>query len=402
MDIGQIHRREYESDAEQIGQPVIARSPARVQLLGEHGDTKSGLCLSSSINKYLYIAVSPRRDNALRFFATDYDEKSSERKRSSITNLKYRREDRWSNHIKAALQVFAALGKVSKGLNITVCSEIPRHIGLASSAAMEVAAAVAFRALFNVPMSDRELMGRLLREREAYFGKAASFVDYAVLLSAQDDSFVIVDEHTKEARAVQVALDLHKILIIDSRVPKIGYEEQELKQRRHDVRRGFETVFPNTDVKEITSKLLAAANLNEILSILPETTRRRTLFVIQDMKRVLEAESVLAMNDWQAFARMIYHSHEGLRDLYEVSCPETDWLVKRAQETEGVVGSRMTGLGFGGCTFAVIRESSIEYYKHRLEDYERIFGFHPIIYEAVPAMGAMLIAGAAPTAEDGV
>ncbi|MDR2793616.1 MAG: galactokinase [Treponema sp.] len=386
LDIGQIHRKEYESDAGLSRQIVIARAPGRVHLLGEHGEPKSSLCLSSAIDKYVYVAVSQRKDNSLRFFTANTDE----RKRSSITNLKYKREDRWSNFIKAAIQVFASLGCLVKGLNITVLGDIPQQIGLASSTALETAAAVALRALFKVTITDRDLIGRLIKEREAFFGKPVSSVDYSVILNAKEDGFIIIDEHKKESRIVPVNLAGYKILIMDSRVPRINVE-QELRQRRHDVRKGFDTLFPHKELTEISDKMLTAVNLPELQGGLSETIKRRMLFVIQEMRRISEAEDALQKKDFQLFSRLIFHSHEGLRDLYEASCPETDWLVKRGQETEGVSGSRMTGLGFGGCTYAVIKEGSIPEYKRRLEDYERIFGFRPIIYEVVPAQGACLI-----------
>jgi galactokinase len=386
LDIGQIHCKEYESDADRFGQIVIARSPGRVHFLGEHGETKSGLYLSSAIDKYIYVAVSPRKDNSLRFFASN----TEERKRSSITNLKYKREDRWSNYIKVAIQVFASLGSLTKGLNLTVCGDIPRQIGLASSAAIEMATAVALRSFFNASITDRDLIGRLIRERESFFGKPVSFVDYAIILNAEASGFIIVDEHKRETKTIPIALDNYKILILDSRVPRLNVE-QELRLRRHDVRKGFESLSLQKEIKEINNKTFASVNLTELLGYLPETIKRRTLFVIQEMRRIADAEEALQKKDFQTFSRTIFHSHEGLRDLYEVSCPETDWLVKRGQETEGVAGSRMTGLGFGGCTYAIIKEDAIAEYKKRLEDYERIFGFHPIIYEVVPAQGACLI-----------
>jgi galactokinase len=386
VDIGQIHSKEYESDAGLPGQIAIARAPGRVHLLGEHGDPRFSSCLSSAIDKYVYVAVSQRKDNSLRFFAANSDE----RKRSSITNLKYKREDRWANYIKATIQAFASLGCLAKGLNVTVRGRVPQQVGLASSSSMEIATAVALRAFFKVTITDRELIGRLIKEREAFFGKPAPFTDYAVILNAKADGFIIVDEHRRETRIVPVDFTGYKMLITDSRVPRFNVE-QELRQRRHDVRKGIESLFPQKELKEINEKMFASVNPTELLSGLPETVRRRVLFVIQETRRIAETEDALKKKDFQLFSRLIFHSHEGLRDLYEVSCPEIDWLVKRGQECEGVYGARMTGTGFGGCTYALIKESSIPEYKKRIEDYERIFGFHPIIYEVVPAQGASLI-----------
>jgi galactokinase len=105
----------------------------------------------------------------------------------------------------------------------------------------------------------------------------------------------------------------------------------------------------------------------------------------------LDAKNYLLRGEIDSFSRLVYHSHESLRDLYEVSCPEIDWMVKRAQETEGVFGARMTGQGFGGCTYALVKKETISEYCSRIEDYERIFGFHPVVYEVKIATGCHII-----------
>jgi galactokinase len=127
---------------------------------------------------------------------------------------------------------------------------------------------------------------------------------------------------------------------------------------------------------------------------LPEEIRRRSLHIVPEIRRVYDAVDCLKLADLPNLSRIIFHSHESLRDLYEVSCPEIDWLVKRAQEIDGIFGSRMTGRGFGGCTYTIIRDDAIEEYKRRLDDYERIFGFHPVTYEVRPATGTRLVPAA--------
>ncbi|MDR3167159.1 MAG: galactokinase, partial [Treponema sp.] len=109
------------------------------------------------------------------------------------------------------------------------------------------------------------------------------------------------------------------------------------------------------------------------------------------IQRVYDAEQVIKKADFSVLTKLIFHSHESLRDLYEVSCPEIDWLVKRAQEIDGVLGSRMTGQGFGGCTYTILNETAITEYQRRLEDYERIFGFHPLLYSVRPAAAARVL-----------
>ncbi|MCL2181487.1 MAG: galactokinase, partial [Treponema sp.] len=128
-------------------------------------------------------------------------------------------------------------------------------------------------------------------------------------------------------------------------------------------------------------KDFASADLLEVLGNFPERIRRRTMHIVEEIHRIDDAVDSLERSDIASFAKIIYRSHESLRDLYEISCPEVDWLVKRAQEIEGAAGSRMTGLGFGGCTYTIIRRELVEEYKKRMEEYERIFGFRPVTYE---------------------
>jgi galactokinase len=384
LDIGPIHRREYELDAGRSEPVVIAEAPGRVHYLGEHGEPKAGLFLSSAIDRYVRVAVSLRKDNSLRFFAADL----GERKRTTLVNLKYKREDRWANYIKVAIHIFAELGFPVKGLNFTLSGNIPQQVGLASSSAIEVAAAVALRGIFQAGLSDRDLVNRLCASRALFFGKNVDSVDYRIALSAKKDQFLLVDERTMELRKVKSPLGRNKILLMDSRVPRMGVED-ELKQRRQDIKKGLDLLSQKREGASFRD--YAASDLVESMGNLPEEIRRRSMFIVQEIRRVYDAEECLRAADLAGLARLVFHSHESLRDLYEVSCPEIDWLVKRAQEIEGIFGSRMTGQGFGGCTYTFIREDVIDEYKRRLEDYERIFGFHPVIYQVRPATGARLV-----------
>jgi galactokinase len=383
LDIGPIHRREYELDADRAEPVVIAEAPGRVHYLGEHGEPKAGLFLSSAIDRYVRVSVSLRKDNSLRFFAADL----GERKRTTLVNLKYKREDRWANYIKVAIHIFAELGFPVKGLNFTLSGNIPQQVGLASSSAIEVAAAVALRGLFQASVSDRDLIKRLSAAQALFFGKNVDSVDYLIALSAKKDQFLLVDERTMELRKVKSPLGRNKILLMDSRVPRMGVED-ELKQRRHDIKKGLDLLSQKREGASFRD--YATSDLVESMGNLPEEIRRRSMHIVQEIRRVYDAEASLRAADISGLSRLVFHSHESLRDLYEVSCPEIDWLVKRAQEIDGIFGSRMTGQGFGGCTYTFIREDVINEYKRRLEDYERIFGFHPVIYEVRPATGARL------------
>jgi galactokinase len=384
MDIGPIHGREYELGDDLSEPVVIAEAPGRVHFLGEHGEPKAGLFLSAAIDRYIHLAASARKDNSIRFYAADL----GERKRTTLVNLKFKREDRWANYIKIAIHVFAELGYPVKGLNFTIAGDIPQQVGLASSSAIEIAAAVALRGLFRADISDRDLLGRLSAAKALFFGKNTNPVDYLISLSAEKDHLLVVDEASMEVAPIKSPLSKFKILIMDSRVPRMGVED-ELKQRRQDIRKGLELL--SRKKPGMNFRNYAANDLVESMGDLPEEIRRRCMHIVQELRRVSDAEEALKKPDFPALTKVLVHSHESLRDLYEVSCPEIDWLVKRALEIEGVLGSRMTGQGFGGCAFTIIAENAVEEFRRRLEDYERIFGFHPLIYEIRPAAGARVI-----------
>jgi galactokinase len=387
LDIGPIHRKEYDIDADRSEPVVIAEAPGRIHYLGEHGEPKAGLYLSSAIDRYARVAVSLRKDNSLRFFASDL----GERKRTTLVNLQYKREDRWANYIKVAIHIFAELGYPVKGLNFTISGNIPPQIGLASSSALEVAAVIALKNFFQAAIRERDLLNRLTAAKTLFFGQNTSPVDYIIALAAKKDQFLIVDESTREVKKIKSPLTKYRILIMDSKVPRMGVED-ELKQRHAGIRKGLELLSHKKNSGSLRD--YATSDLVESMGNLPEEIRRRSMHVIQEIRRVNEAENCLRQADLPALSKIFYHSHESLRDLYEVSCPEVDWLVKRAQEIDGILGSRMTGSGFGGCTYTFIKEDAIEEYKKRLEDYERIFGFHPVIYEVRPATGAKVVPNA--------
>ncbi|MDR1576526.1 MAG: galactokinase [Treponema sp.] len=383
LDIGPIHRREYVLEDDRSESVAVAEAPGRVHFLGEHGEPGAGLFLSAAIDRHIKVAVSMRRDNSLRFYAANLEE----RKRTTLINLKYKREDRWANYIKVVIRIFAVLGYPVKGLNFTVMGDIPQQVGLASSAAIEVAAAIAMRGLFRAHLNERELLNKITEAHTFLFGTKTSAVDYLILLSARKDQFLLVDETNLSVQKIKSPFLRCKFLLTDSRVPRMDVDN-ELARRRQDTKKGLELLSQKREGASFRD--YATSDLADYMGNLPEGIRRRSMHIVQEIRRVYNAEDALRRKDMPALSRIIYHSHESLRDLYEVSCPEVDWLVKRAQEIEGIIGSRMTGQGFGGCTYAIMPGELAEEYKKRFEDYERIFGFHPVIYEVRLATGGRI------------
>jgi galactokinase len=265
---------------------------------------------------------------------------------------------------------------------------IPIGVGLSSSAALEVATAYTIQRLLGIEISGPEL-ARLAQEAEnSFVGVQCGIMDQFVSRMAQAGSAMFIDTRNMEYRHIPINLKTVKILITNSGVPR-SLVESEYNQRRAECEKCVSLLSTRKSGRSLRD--YSAADLRDSMGLIPETTRKRCLHVVEEIERVREAEGALKKNDIVSFGKLMNRSHESLRDQYEVSCPELDWLVKRAWETEGVYGSRMTGAGFGGCTVTLIEERSIPTYEARLETYERIFSFKPETFVCYPADGAQVL-----------
>lgn len=320
------------------------------------------------------VAISQRKDSSMRFFASDL----GERKRASTGTLKYKREDRWANHVKSIYDYFSKLYDFQgKGINITISGNVPQGLGLGISAAINMAAALALKTVFNLTIRNEELAELACKAQSLFLEKQVPIYDYLAGIAPGTRSLSIIDLRIPRRRAVQFLDESWNLVLTDSRVPRAS-AEVELKQRADDCKKCLQFISPRGGK---TLRDVRMSDLDELMGVLPESVRRRCIHVVEETSRVLEAEEALAKQDAPAFGRIMNKSHASLRNHYEISCPEIDWLVKRSLEIEGILCSRMTGPGFGGSIFSVMKQDALEEYKKRLEEYERIFGFKAQIYE---------------------
>jgi galactokinase len=373
------------SHKEEYGEPpqLIASAPGRVNLIGEHTDYNEGFVLPIAIDYFVHVAVSPRKDQHLRFFSMDF----KDRKRTSISNLRYKKEDRWANYPKAVISALLARGYPLGGLNLTVQGTVPQNVGLASSTALESATAFALQKLLGLSLSGPELARLAYEAEKSFVGGHGSLVDHLVCRMARPAAAMLLDTRSMEFRFVPLPVKGVRFLITNSNVPR-ALGDSEYTQRRAECEKCVSILSAKRPGR--TLRDYSPADLRDSKGVIPETTRKKCLHVVEENQRVLEAETALKKGDLAAFGKLMNRSHESLRDQYEVSCPELDWLVKRAWETEGVYGSRMAGVGFGGCTVTLIEERAIPTLIARLEAYERIFSFTPENFVCDPTGGVRL------------
>jgi galactokinase len=375
-----LHKEEYG-----VAPQLIATAPGVAHILGEHTEITGGFAIPFALNRRVSFAVSRRKDNSLRFFAADFNE----RKRTSIANLKYKREDRWANYLKGVISGFLGAGYSVKGLDITLSGDIPAGIGLGSSAALTVAAAFGIKNLLGLSLSDRHLIDFAWKAETRFMAIQTGVIETFASFLCRKKQALFLDTKYLEYRYVPLGMKGAKFLVTDSQIPRMGGGE-DISLQKEDYRKSLELLGrrrPGVTLRDYSPK-----DIRESIGILPENLRRRCLHIVEENTRVKEAEEILrSRGKPENLGKIMTRSHESLRDLLEVSCPEFDWLVKRSAETEGVYGSRLTGAGYGRCTITLIHESAIPEYEKRLEEYERIFGFKASVFVCEPSEGVKLL-----------
>ena len=377
--VKQSHVEEYGKAPE-----IIASAPGRVNLIGEHTDYNDGFLFPMAIDFTVRVAISRRKDSHLRFYSVEY----KDRKRATLPTLRFRKEDRWANYPKGIIAQFVERGQALGGMDLTIHGDIPQGAGLSSSAALEVATALAIQDLYGVEVGREDLAKLAQKAENEFVGVKSGIVDQFISRLAKEGHAMLLDARSLTYHYVPLSLKGVKILITNSKVPH-GLAESEYARRREDCRACVEVLSvkkPGTALRDYT-----ASDVRDSMGLIPETTRKKCLHVVEENQRVIEAEEALRRKDLVTFGKLMNRSHESLRDLYEVSCPELDWLVKRAWETDGVYGSRLTGAGFGGCTVTLIEEDAIPAYQEHIFQYERIFGFKPEVYVCRPSAGARIV-----------
>lgn len=388
--INDAHIEEYGTKPE-----ITAKAPGRFHLIGEHSWFFKDKTLSMAVNLPVYVAVSKRQDTSIHFFYKQINE----HKKATVNALKYKKEDRWANACKAIVYGFTSGGFEIGGFDLTVYSEILPSAGFGVTTAIKAATLIALQNLFEVKCTDNELLQILERGNRRFLQSENYLSDNYSALFSKKGNLLITDYFKNSWDYVPFNFSDKKIFLIDTKVPRVSiwneasiFEPQyalllgDLREQKANVYGGWQYINNITDI-------------NEVLEIETEDVQRKLKSVIREHKDLLEAKAGLETGDFFKFARSVNHSHETMRDMFNMSCPEIDWILKRVSElepnlelvTNPVTCGRITGKGFGRCLFAVMRENDVENFNSKLNEFEKIFGFHPECYEVEPSDGACII-----------
>ena len=368
---------------QRYGEPIgIFRAPGRVNLIGEHTDYNDGFVMPAALAFFTYVAAGPRRDRRLSVYSVDFDESRS----FDLSDLGAGPNGHWSDYVRGVAGVLQARGNAIRGANLVIKGEVPIGAGLSSSAAVEVATALALLTNSDLAWSGIQVAKACQRAEHEYAGTKCGIMDQFISCFGRANHALLLDCRSLKSELLEIE-DRVRIVLCNTMV-RHDLADGEYNHRRADCEagvRGLQRYLP--EIRALRDVTLV--QLSEHVADLPAITFRRCRHVISENARVLDAAQALKDGDLTRFGDLMDASHISLRDDYEVSCKELDLMVSLARKCRGVLGSRMTGGGFGGCTVNLVEAETVEEFKANIaREYEGATGLLPEIYVCTAADGA--------------
>ena len=357
-------------------------APGRINLIGEHTDYNNGFVLPASIDKRIYLAIAFNRTDEYNIISTDFNERVSFTDNQNAQNLPH-----WARYPFGVIKELKKLGININGFNAVFGGDIPSGAGLSSSAALESAFAIALNEL-NALNLDKLTLAKVGQSAEHnYVGVRCGIMDQFASIFGRAEQVVLLDCQSLEHSHFPLHLNGHKLILANTQV-KHSLASSEYNKRRAECEEGVLIVSQN----EVGIKSLRDATIKNIEpyeGLMGKEVYMRCDYVIEENERVLAACKALSEGNLEAVGALLYKSHHGLQHKYEVSCAELDCLVDAAKSTQGVLGSRMMGGGFGGCTISLVKESAIDAFKKSLTTaFIKQFNREPIFYDVNIGNGA--------------
>lgn len=332
--------------------PLIVRSPGRVNIIGEHTDYNEGFVLPAAIDKSIYIALSKRTDNQIHLYSLDFDETCV----IEISDIRPARN--WATYIWGVADQLIQRGHSIAGFNLAFGGDVPVGAGLSSSAAVECATVFGLNELFTLGIGRMEMVHIAQKAEQTFAGVMCGVMDQFASMFGQKDCALKLDCRSLEYELVPLDLKGYKIVLLNTNV-KHSLASSEYNTRRQQCEQGVSWVrehYPK--IKSLRD--ISMAMLSQCVAPKDQLIYKRCKFIVEENDRLISGCADLEQGNLQALGTKMYHTHDGLSNAYEVSCAELDFLVDEVRKSTDVLGARMMGGGFGGCTINLIREDAVE------------------------------------------
>jgi len=343
---------EHEFRRRYAERPIVVRSPGRVNLIGEHTDYNMGFVLPAATDRAIYFAIAPRTDQVCRVHAIDLGEEFE----FPLCGL--RRSDRgWPDYLMGVVEQLTRAGCRLSGFNCVFGGDIPIGAGVSSSAALEGGLAFALNHLFALGLDSLSLVKLAQKAENEFVGVQCGIMDQFASVLGRKDHVLRIDCRSLEHVYVPFDSREASIVLFHSGVSH-SLAGSEYNRRREECSAGVAAIQRrHPEVRSLRDA--APALIEESADAMSPAVYRRCRYVVEENARVLRAGALLERGDLRAFGALLRQTHDGLRDLYEVSCRELDFLVDAVRGDGAVYGSRLMGAGFGGCTINIVRSDAV-------------------------------------------
>jgi len=343
-------------------EPLLVRSPGRVNLIGEHTDYNEGFVLPAAVDKVIVFGIATNDTGKGRIFSVDMEEEFE----FNIADRPFEKSElRWPNYIMGAVDQLIKNGHEVKGFDCVFGGNIPIGAGMSSSAAVEGGLIYGLSEIFDLGVDKLSMVKMGQKTENDFVGVNCGIMDQFINIFGEDEQVLKLDCRSLEYELYPFQRDDLRIVLCDTKVRR-ELAGSEYNVRRSQCEEGVEILQKYgsniKSLRDVTRELL-----DEHKDEFDPIVYKRCKYVVDENNRVLAACNDLTKDDFKSFGKRMYASHVGLRDEYEVSCSELDIFVEAAKDIDGVLGARMMGAGFGGCTINLVVEDQVEVFAEHVQ-----------------------------------
>lgn len=366
-------------------EPLVVRSPGRVNIIGEHTDYNEGFVLPAAIDKSIYVGVGHRKDGEIHLYSSDFHQHYA-----CTLSTVVRSEKAWPNYPLGVVDQLQKGGFPLSGFNLVLGGDVPIGAGLSSSAAVECAVIFALNELFQFQIGSMDMVKMAQKAEHTFAGVLCGIMDQFASMFGRDGYAMKLDCRSLEYEYVPLEMQDVDIVLLNSNI-KHSLASSEYNTRRQQCRQGVvwvQAVHP--EVKSLRDTNLEM--LERLVAPKDALIYQRCRYVVEENQRLLEGCAELKKGNLAGLGEKMFQSHHGLSNDYEVSCPELDFLVELAKGQTGVLGARMMGGGFGGCTINLVKTDALDAFSETTTvAYRQAFGLDLKIYPVQLTNGTELI-----------
>ena len=332
--------------------PLIVFSPGRINLIGEHTDYNDGFAFPAAINKGIALAISKSALNVSKVYAINKEELYE----FTTENIKPLLDGGWRNYVLGVVAELQNLGKKLGNFNSVFAGNIPGGAGMSSSAALENSFVYGLNDLFELGLTKNEMILVSQKAEHNFAGVKCGIMDQYASMFGVKKSALLLDCRTIESKPYKIDFKEYKLMLINTNV-KHDLSESAYNDRR-EVCEKISSLLQISALRDASKE-----DLDELIGKISDEEYQKALYIINENNRVKQFSEAINKDDIAALGNLLYQSHEGLSTKYKVSCEELDFLVDSAKECPNVLGARMMGGGFGGCTINLVKKHEFKVFK---------------------------------------